>query len=315
MRRVFVVVAVFLLTALSFVSVTAAEQGNTGVLRHFVTLPSGISGEGLAIHDGHFYVGTFSFTNADGTILVLDRHGTLTRTIRVPGLPGVGELAFSEDGTLYAVAGNLNTGTGGSVFRVNPDSGTVAMVASGFKLPNGLAIDDSGNLFVTDLLASQVYKITPAGEVSVFASGPLLGAALLPQVGLTLGTNDLAFDRKGTALYVTDVGLGTVVKIEVNEDGTAGTISNFALVPTPDGIAFDVKGNMYVTSPFTNSVQIVGKDGTAHALALDTSHVSLNNPSNVAFLGRQLYITNLALAGTSEIDSTTVQHPGLPLDR
>ncbi len=253
MRRIFSLLAIAIFLSLSLVSPAFAKQEGTGVLHPFVSLPTGLSAEGLVIHRGLFYVGTFSFTAADGTILVFDGNGALTQEFKLPGLPDVGQLAFTGDESLFAVAGNLMGGSG-AVVRVNPESGSITTIATGFKLPNGLAVDRKGDLFVTDLLAGTVSKITTDGAMSVFASGPLLAPALLPQVGLQLGPNDLAFDKKGTALYVTNVGQGTVVKVEVRQDGTAGAITDFANVPTPDGVAFDIKGNLYVTSPFTNAI-------------------------------------------------------------
>ncbi len=315
MRKVPLITAFLVIMSLSVVPVVAVRQQHSGVLHPFASLPAGLNAEGLVIHEGHFYVGTFSFTASDGTILVFDEDGTLAQTITVPGLPEVGQLAFAGDTTLFAVAGNLTAGKG-AVVRVNLDSGTVTTVATGFKLPNGLAVDREGNLFVTDLLAGTVSKVTTDGTVSVFASGLLLAPALLPQIGLQLGPNDLAFDKKGTALYVTNVGQGTVVKVEVREDGSAGTITDFATVPTPDGVAFDIKGNLYVTSPFTNTVWLVAGNGSAHKLSLDTAHESLSNPSNLAFRGPHLYITNLALTlpGPARISMVNVKFPGLPLE-
>src|SRR5712692_2742505 len=315
MRKLILMISFLALATLSVIPSAAAGGHGLGTLRRFVSLPDGLSAEGLVIHQGHFYVGTFSFTAPDGTILVFDNRGTLTQRITVTGLPEVGQLVFADDETLFAVAGNLTAGKG-SVVRVNLESGIVTTVAAGFKLPNGLAADEEGNLFVTDLLAGTVSKVTPNGTVSVFASGPLLAPALLPQIGLTLGPNDLTFDRKTNALYVTNMGRGTVVKVEVRKDGTTGVITDFASVPTPDGVAFDVKGNLYVTSPFTNTVWVVGVDGSANKLSLDTTRESLSNPSNLAFLGPHLYITNLALTlpGPARISLAKVEFPGLPLE-
>lgn len=314
MRKI-LLLAVFLISVSLFLSpVAAARERFTGVLRPFVSLPAGLSAEGLVIHEGQFYVGTFSFTARDGAILVFDRDGTLTQRISVPGLPEVGQLAFSDE-ALFAVAGNLTAGKG-SVIRVDVESGAITTIATGFKLPNGLAVDRLGNLFVTDLIAGTVSKVTSDGTVSTFASGPLLAPVLIPQIGLALGPNDLAFDQKGTALYVSNVGQGTIVKIQVREDGTAGAITNFSKVPTPDGVGFDVKGNLYVTSPFTNTAWIVTANGSAHQLSFNTTHESLANPSNVAFNGRNLYITSLALTmpGPARISVVTAEFPGLPLE-
>jgi sugar lactone lactonase YvrE len=177
-----------------------------------------------------------------------------------------------------------------------------------------LAIDEEGNMFVTNILAGTVAKVTPGGVVSVFASGPLLAPAIV-QPGLAAGPNDLTLGNEGTALYVTNIGQNTVVKIEINEDGTAGAITRFAGVPLPDGLAFDHKGNLYVTSPFTNGIFVVSRDGAVSPLQLDTTHESLANPSNVAFQGHQLYITNLSFTtGTGKISVVAVQSPGCHCD-
>jgi len=290
----------------------ADEQ--VGVLRHFADMPTGLSAEGLAIDEGHFYVGAISFTGVDGTIVVLDRSGAVTKEFTVPGFPIVGQVAVRDDG-LFAVACKAFSPTAsGAVVRVDLESGTVSTVATESTCPNGLAIDDSGNMFVTNIFAGTVSKVTPRGAVSVFASGPLLAPVLL-SIGAAAGPNDLTFGKEGSALYVTNVGQNTVVKIEVKEDGTAGAITHFAGVPAPDGLAFDQRGNLYLTSPFTNRLFVVTPAGAASPLPLDTSHESLVNPSNVAFQGHKLYITNLGFAtGTGKISVVAVQSPGCPCD-
>ena len=306
MRTTIMVLVLLSLASLPVATVAAREEEQTLVLRHFFTLPTGLGAEGLVIHDGHFYVGTFSFTAADGTILVYNKEGSLTRQFTVSGLPQVGQLVFTNDETLVAVAGNLATGKG-SIVKVSVETGKVTTFASGFELPNGIVTDQHGNLFVTDLLAGSVSKITPDGTVSTFASGGLLAPAPIPGTGLTLGSNDLVFNQKQTALYVTNVGQNIVVKITVGKDGNAGAISKFADVSGPDGIAFGENGLLYATSPFTNSIYTITSSGSTQKLSIDTTHEQLNNPSNLAFHGNRLYITNLAISGTGSISVVTVQ--------
>jgi sugar lactone lactonase YvrE len=293
-------------------AISAEKQ--VGVLRPFADMPSGLSAEGLAIDDGHFYVGAISFTGADGMIVVLDKSGAVTKEFTIPGLPIVGQVAV-DDGRLFAVACTAFAATAtGAVVRVDLKSGAVKTVATESTCPNGLAIDHKGNMFLTNIFAGTVSKVTPHGAVSVFASGPLLATAAIP-AGFVIGPNDIALDKKGTALYVTNAGLNTVVKIEIQKDGTAGEITDFAAgIPTPDGLAFDQKGNLYVNSPFTNGIFVVAPDGTVSPLPLDTTQESLDNPSNVAFQGHQLYITNLSFTtGTGKISVVAEHTPGLPV--
>ena len=112
--------------------------------------------------------------------------------------------------------------------RVELQSGAMSVIASESTFPNGLALDSEGNIFITNIFAGTVARVTTAGKVSVFADGPLL-AAKPTAIGFTIGPNDITFDRAGTALYVTNVGQNTVGKIEVRGDGAAGSITNFAV--------------------------------------------------------------------------------------
>jgi sugar lactone lactonase YvrE len=296
-----------ILALLLLLPIQANAVNQAGVLRHFATMPTGLAAEGLAIGEGHFYVGTIAFGGVDGTIVALDKSGAVTKTFTLTGLPIVGQVVVRDEG-LFAVACTSFAPSGTSaVVRVDLESGTVTKVATESTCANGLAIDEEGNMFLTNILAGNIAKVTPEGAVSVFASGPLLAAAPVAP-GLSAGPNDLTLNNEESALYVTNIGQNTIVKIAINEDGTAGTISKFAAVAGPDGLAFDHKGNLYVTSPFTNGVFVVAPNGAASPLTLDTTHESLSNPSNLAFHGHQLYITSLGLAtGTGKISVVTVQ--------
>src|SRR5438552_10659681 len=168
-------------------------------------------------------------------------------------------------------------------------------------------------MFVTNIFDGSVSKVTPSGTVSTFASGGLLAAG--PVDGFTLGPNDIAFNKAGTALFVSNAGKNTVVKIDVNKDGTAGAVTTFATgIPVPDGLAFDRKGNLYVCSPFTNAVWVVTPAGAATPAPFNTSKESLTNHSNLAFLAHRLFISTLSLFTPgllSTLSLVRVQSPGL----
>jgi sugar lactone lactonase YvrE len=109
-----------------------------------------------------------------------------------------------------------------------------------FDASGDLAVDAQGNIFVANLgarrndpEATQVYKVTPAGQVSLFADG-------------FLGTSGNTFDGNGNlyqasfyqhALYRISPG-GVVTQIADSGDGLDG----------PTGLTFDSRGNLFVAN-------------------------------------------------------------------
>src|SRR5438132_128280 len=99
-------------------------------------------------------------------------------------------------------------------------AGTTSTFASGLNGPYGLAFDGSGNLFEADYSSSTIFKFTPAGTKSTFASG------LSNPAGV-------AFDSSGN-LFEADQGSGTIFIFT-----PAGTKSTFASgLSGPSGLAF-----------------------------------------------------------------------------
>ena len=283
--------------------------GQTGVLRPFIpSLPAGTA-EGLAVSGGLFYVSSIGFTAADGSIYVYNQAGTLVKTYTIPGLPVVGQEVISGN-TLFVVACSA-TLSGGAVVAIDLSTGVVnpafSLVPTG--CPNGLTIDNHGNLFAANF-AGFIDKIAPSGALSLFASGgPLTPGNLM---GFVIGPNDITYSEGQDALYTTNTGQNTVVKVQINGDGSAGAISVFSTgVPGGDGIVFD-KANLIVVSPFTNAIYLVAPDGSASPLVLDSTTTSLEAPTCTVLLGNELYITGMGPStGTGNVEVVTVSSPPL----
>lgn len=270
-------------------------DNRVGVLRHFITVPAaGLSAEGVANKGDSFYVSTIGFGAADGRIFVFDNKGTLMQTFTLPGLPIVGQAAFFKD-SLFVVACSPDLASG-AVVKIDLKTGVVnptfALVPTG--CPNGLTMDDHGNMFIANF-AGSIDEVTQGGVMSLFATGGLLTSGTVGT--FTIGPNDIKYNEDQNALYTTNTGTSTVVKIQINDDGSAGAITAYASVPTPDGLVFDKHGNLFVTSPFTNSIYLVTPDGTVSPMTF-TGTERLDAPSAVIFHGNNLYITNLNLAST-----------------
>ncbi len=132
-----------------------------------------------------------------------------------------------------------------------------------FNLPNRVAFDAAGNLYVTDLQNSLLRKISKKGEVTTLSEGPFY----LPW--------GLAVDASGN-MYVGDV-LNKIYKISPagavttfagsgqsgSADGT-GTTASFHL---PRGMAFDRSGNLYVSDEQNNRIRKISPDGVVTTLA------------------------------------------------
>src|ERR1700730_3399628 len=99
----------------------------------------------------------------------------------------------------YAISGDLYASDAGShQIYKFTPDGTRSSFASGLNSPIGLAFDSAGNLFVADAGSGQIYKFTPGGMRSTFASG------LNSPAGL-------AFDSAGN-LFEADAGSGHIYK-------------------------------------------------------------------------------------------------------
>jgi sugar lactone lactonase YvrE len=75
--------------------------------------------------------------------------------------------------------------------------------------PDGLALDERGNLYVSAYASDDIYKVTPEREKSLFAFDP---RAIL----LSRPTN-MAFD--GQWMYVANLGRTTVTRVKLDVAG------------------------------------------------------------------------------------------------
>lgn len=280
--------------------------------------------EGLAVSpDGTLYVSLVTFAPTS-EILILTPKGATVGTIPVSAGPGgladlVGE-AFDASGNLYVAdfADALATGScacNGRVLRISPE-GDIATVASGLGFPNGLAFDARGNLYITDSFAGTVDRLTPDGTFSTFVDSDLLRAPA--GTSPPVGANGILFTRDGRTMLLANTQKGTIVQVPIGADGSAGTPSVLASnLVGADGIAIDVKGNIYVAVNFQNEIAKLAPDGTLLATFLGTGTNALRNPASLSFIGRRLFITDLAAfitGATPGLSVMTASLPGAPLE-
>ncbi|MGO9228193.1 MAG: Ig-like domain repeat protein [Bryobacteraceae bacterium] len=116
-------------------------------------------------------------------------------------------------------------------------------IGGGFKQPQGVAVDRSGNVFVADTGNGQV-KVVPPGCVS--------SGCVLPLGGSFTSPDAVAVDASGN-LYVADSGTGKVRALLASSGYTTfGPLNaTFAL---PTGVAWDGRDNLFVADFGTSKV-------------------------------------------------------------
>ena len=114
--------------------------------------------------------------------------------------------------------------------------GARVYVGAGFSLPNGVAVDSSGNVFVTDSGHAQVKEIQAPGYSTTVPIASLNGDFSYP--------TGIAIDTAGD-LFVADEDNGTIK--EIAAAGGYVTVSTIATgFAFPTGVAVDRDGNVYV---------------------------------------------------------------------
>jgi sugar lactone lactonase YvrE len=220
------------------------------------------------------------FTGAEGGNGSEDGDGQAARFFSPVGI------GIDSAGNLYVA--DLNNST---VRKISPDGATRTLaglagafgfingtgVAAIFNGPAGTGVDAAGNVYVADILNHAIRKITPAGVVTTFAGGGSNGS------GNGQGTSahfsypaDIAVDSAGN-VYVADGGNHSIRKITPSglvttlagsvsqgfQDGTA-TVARFR---SPQGVAVDGSGNVYVADTANDAIRKIAPDGQVTTLA------------------------------------------------
>jgi sugar lactone lactonase YvrE len=289
----------------STVAGLAAQYGNVdgqGALARF-NGPYGLAADG----QGNVYVAdSFSATirrvSAAGVTTTLA--GVPGVFGSVDGVAGTaqslsGQSTSAQFNAPYGVAadasGNVYVAdTGNNLIRKISAAGTVTTLAGSagqagyadgqgtqarFNAPYGIALGRNGNLLVADTLNHAVRSITPEGAVSTLAgmaqvAGASDGAAGAARFYLPYG---IAVASDGT-VFVADSGNHAIRKISpagmvVTVAGLAGTSGSAdgpgttARFNSPQGIALDANGTLYIADTLNATVRRLGLDGQVTTVA------------------------------------------------
>jgi len=118
--------------------------------------------------------------------------------------------------------------------------------------PSGVAVDNSGNIFIADAENARIRKVNTNGIISTFAGNGTNGfygdggQATNAEIHIEFDSDPtgLCFDTLGN-LYFTDTGNGAIRKIDTN-----GIITTIASSGFPINVAVDQIGNVFFTDIF-----------------------------------------------------------------
>ena len=262
-----------------------------------------------------------------------------------PGFRTPQDLAVDPQGTVWVVGSPGTAANGSSTLSSLGVAGFgTSYVQTGHNFGN-LAIDPSGNLWLTDTANSQVIELTAAGKrVSPFAftgggitgPGPIAfdpagnawvsndsatvselspsGTALSPAAGYPTGAANgpvaLAIDAQSN-VWSTDSAGNAVTKLSSAGKPVNGSPFTGGGLSSPFGLAFDASGNAFVANRNAASLTRFAASGTPPATTTDTG-LGLAGPVAVAVDGQgAVWVVNVnsgtlsVLGGSSGVASST----------
>lgn len=232
------------------------------------------------------------------TIRKVSPDGTVTTIAGIAGMAGDIDGGYGTNlltqprGICVDGSGNIFFTQYDCLIRMISPSGVVSTVAGSpnsydfrdgigaeahFNNPYGIISDGAGNLIVSDLLNCSIRKIAPGGIVTTVTGGKGQCGATDGPVETALFNNPagITFDSNGI-LYIADVNNNTIRKL--TPSGSVTTLAGVSIgwgdgigtnvrFNTPNGIALDPSGNVWVADTFNNTIRRVSPTGVVNTIA------------------------------------------------
>lgn len=217
--------------------------------------------------------------------------GNLKQFVNTGGIPTGSK--FHINGHLYVADGARG------ILDVSPE-GNIRVAASEwqgqpFRGPNDLVFAHNGDLYFTDPAGSDpenpignVFLLRRGGRLELFAGGFQF-------------PNGVVFSADGRTLFMAETYPNRILAFELDENGYEKSRRVFANMEGglgPDGMAFGADGNLYAAHFGKGCVDVIDPEGAI----ITGIPVGGKNPTNVAFWGTSLYVTEVEKGQVVRLD-------------
>lgn len=298
--------------------VSEGYSTNTGSITTNISLNGSSSTQSISyVSPNTQYVG--SPVNLSPTVA----GGPISSTSTVSTFVNSGAGLYNPLSTATDAAGNIYVADAGNhlIRKISPNGSVSTLAGAGyagyadgqgtsavFQHPSFVAVDGSGNVFVSDQQNHRIRKITASGYVTTFAGSGSAGFANGTGTGASFQyPMGLAFDGSGN-LLVADAYNHRIRKITPSGavstyagTGVVGSVNGAALSSTfnyPMGLAIDAGGNLYVADRYNHMVRKISTLGAVTTLAGSGSIGSTNGTGTGASFN---YANGVAVDGSGNV--------------
>lgn len=211
-------------------------------------------------------------------------------------------LAFGSDGSLFVCEYGK-----GKILRVSPDS-RIEVYSDGYKgekfnRPNDLTFDKNSNLFFTD--PKSYDKNILDGRIFFVDANTKETKLMEDSLAFPNGINISPIDGK---LYVCESAKQIIVRFDITRENKLINKENFVEIPggDPDGIEFDVEGNLFVAHFGGKAIYIFSPEGEL----LQKIETPGSKPTNLEFADEDYKTLYLTEVETNALYRIRTKHSG-----
>jgi len=207
-------------------------------------------------------------------------------------MSAMAQAVYSMPRTFITLAGKCPSALGNTINRAP------------FSHPRGLAVDSTGNIYVASMRAHAIYRMTPAGEITILAGKPGspgsadgAGSAARFCYPQGIAVNDagdvfVADSGNNTIRRITPAGMVATLAGQARLVGSADGVGKNARFNYPNSVAVDSAGNVYVADLYNAVIRkvtpervvttLAGRAGSAGSIDGKDGAARFNFPVSVA---------------------------------